>query len=57
METKIIIQNNWQTIKTYPFVFTMSKNDQVELKEKYYKVINCYLDLDKNEMLIIIKKL
>ena len=56
MQTKIIIQYGWQTIKTYPFVFTMSNNDQVEFQEKYYKVINCYLDLDTNEMLIIIEK-
>ena len=55
MKTKIIVQIDWKIIKIYDFVFTMSKDDEVEFEEKYYKVVNCYLDINTNEMLIVIE--
>ena len=54
METKIIIRKYWETIKTYPFVFTMSASDSVEFEGKEYNVIGSYLDIDANEMIIFV---
>ena len=56
METKIIITLNWKEIKTYANCFTMSKGDEVEFEDIYYKVVKCYLDITKNQMLILIKE-
>ena len=55
METKIIIREDWETIKKYPFVFTMSEGDIVEFESQEYTVIFSYLDIDANEMLIVVK--
>ena len=55
MKTKIIIRADWKTIKTYPYLFTMSEGDSVEFEGKQYDVVCNYLDIDANEMIICIK--
>jgi len=54
MKTQIIIKQNWEIIKEYDFLITMTDQDIVEHEDIEYRVQFCCLDISINTMQIII---
>jgi len=55
MRTQIIIKSKWKIIKSYPYVFTMNKEDRVEDEEGIeHSVLYCFLDIKNNSMVILL---
>ena len=56
MKTQIVIKKGWVVITEYDFVFTLTKEDTVNFKDIEYRVEYCFLDIDENRMIILVKE-
>jgi hypothetical protein len=55
MKTKIVF-SNFEVVKTYNFLITMSTGDVVDVKGVGYRVRCCLLEVEEDQMLIVLDK-